>query len=214
MLRALIRHLLILSLATLAMLVLLIASLRVLPPPTTAFMLQSPVRPVSHHWVEGQAIPDVARRAVIAAEDQKFYDHRGFDLDAIEQAMRDNSQRSRPRGASTISQQLAKNLFLWPGGGLFRKGLEAGITVLIELLLPKPRILDLYLNVAEFGPGVYGIEAGARHHFGKPARQLTAREAAQLAAVLPSPRRWQAEPPGDYVRERSEWILRQMARMP
>lgn len=214
MLRALIRHLLILCLAALAMLILMIASLRVLPPPTTAFMLQSPVRPVSHQWIAHQAIPDVARRAVIAAEDQKFYQHRGFDLKAIEQAMRDNSQRSRPRGASTISQQLAKNLFLWPGGGLFRKGLEAGITVLIELLLPKPRILDLYLNVAEFGPGIYGIEAGARHHFGKPARLLTAREAAQLAAVLPSPRRWQAEPPGDYVRERSEWILRQMARMP
>lgn len=210
--RYLIRTLLLTALAGLVLMGLLIAALRVAPPPTTAFMLQSPVRPVQYQWIDAAAIPAVARRAAVAAEDQKFYNHRGFDLDAIQRAMRDNPQRQRPRGASTISQQLAKNLFLWPGGGLFRKGLEAGITVFLEVLLPKDRILTLYLNIAEFAPGVYGIEAASRHYYGKPAQRLTAREAAQLAAVLPSPRRWRAQPPGDYVRERSEWILGQMAR--
>ncbi|MEQ1438384.1 monofunctional biosynthetic peptidoglycan transglycosylase [Fontimonas sp. SYSU GA230001] len=194
----------------LALVVTTVLVLRWLPPPTTAFMLQSPVRPVHHTWVPAERISRHLQRAVVASEDQKFYVHRGFDLDAIEEAAQRNRRGARRRGASTISQQTAKNLFLWPGGGYFRKGLEAGLTVLIEALWPKARILEMYLNIAEFGPGIYGAEAAAQRLFGKPAARLSAEEAARLAAVLPSPRRWNARDPGPYVRERSAWILRQM----
>lgn len=208
--RWLLRLLVILLLAALALSVLPVALLRVIPPPTTAYMLQSDTRPVRHQWVPRTAIAEHARRAVVASEDQKFWQHRGFDLDAIEKAQAHNRRSSRKRGASTISQQTAKNLFLWPGGGYFRKGVEAGYTVLIEALWPKERILEVYLNIAEFGPGIYGIEAAAQHFFGKPAARLTAREAALLAAVLPSPRRWRAQPAGPYVQQRAQWILGQM----
>ncbi|WP_234981608.1 monofunctional biosynthetic peptidoglycan transglycosylase [Fontimonas thermophila] len=193
-----------------ALIVLTVLALRWLPVPTTAFMLQSPVTPVRYTWVPASRIADSMRAAVIAAEDQKFFEHRGFDFEAIEKAIDHNRQRRQRRGASTISQQTAKNLFLWPGGGYFRKGLEAGLTVLIETLWPKERILEVYLNIAEFGPGIYGVEAAAQTFFGKPASRLTALESARLAAVLPSPRRWSARQPGPYVQARSAWILRQM----
>lgn len=190
-----------------------VLALRWLPPPTTAFMLASEAQPVRHVWVPQAAIAPVMRRAVVAAEDQKFWQHHGFDLEAIEKAYAHNQRDgARVRGASTISQQTAKNLFLWSGGGYFRKGLEAGLTVLIELLWSKERILTVYLNVAEFGPGVYGVEAAARTFFGKPASRLTAYEAARLAAVLPSPRRWKVNAPSAYVQQRTQWILRQMGR--
>jgi monofunctional glycosyltransferase len=184
--------------------------LRELPPPVTSFMLQSEVRPVRYEWTPADEIAETARKAVVAAEDQKFWQHRGFDFEAMEKAYRDNQRRGRRRGASTISQQTAKNLFLWPGGGYLRKGIEAYLTVLIELCWPKARILEVYLNIAEFGPGIYGIEAAAQRYFGKPARRLSAEEAARLAAVLPNPRRWSAQRPGPYVMTRSAWILRQM----
>jgi monofunctional glycosyltransferase len=184
--------------------------LRWVPPPTTAFMLQSPVQPVKHLWVPAERIADPLKRAVVASEDQKFWTHKGFDFEAIEQALEQQRDGGRQRGASTISQQVAKNLFLWPGGGYARKGIEAGFTVLIETLWPKTRILEVYLNIAEFGRGVYGAEAAAQALFGKPADQLTADEAARLAAVLPSPRRWSAREPGPYVRSRADWILGQM----
>jgi monofunctional glycosyltransferase len=188
----------------------LILPLRWLPPPTTAFMLQSPAKPVQHHWVEAERIAPVLGRAAIAAEDQKFRQHRGFDFESIADAYEERRKRRRARGASTITQQTAKNLFLWQGGGYFRKGLEAWLTVWIELLWPKARILEVYLNIAEFGPGVYGAEAAARAYFGKSAAALTPEEAARLAAVLPSPRRWSAANPGPYVQQRTLWILGQM----
>ncbi|WP_043114839.1 monofunctional biosynthetic peptidoglycan transglycosylase [Solimonas soli] len=196
--------------AVLALTVLPVALLRFLPPPTTSYMLQSPVKPVQYHWMPASRISDNARRAVVAAEDQKFWTHNGFDLEAIEKAREHNKRSKRIRGASTISQQTAKNLFLWPGGGYFRKGVEAGYTVLIEALWPKARILEMYLNVAEFGPGIYGVEAASQAYFHKPAAKLTASEAARLAAVLPSPRHWSVTRPGGYVQRRVGWIVGQM----
>jgi monofunctional biosynthetic peptidoglycan transglycosylase len=194
--------------------VLVIGTLRQAPPPVTAFMLQSEIKPVYYEWVPAERIAGVALKAVVAAEDQKFWRHRGFDFEAMEQAYRHNQKRRQRRGASTITQQTAKNLFLWPGGGYFRKGIEAYLTLLIEWLWPKERILEIYLNIAEFGPGIYGVEAAARKFFGKPAQALTPGEAARLAAVLPNPRRWSAAPPGPYVMTRSAWILRQMGYAP
>lgn len=196
--------------AALALTVLPVLLLRWLPPPTSSYMLQSPTRPVQYHWEPARRISEPARRAVIAAEDQKFWTHRGFDLEAIEKAREHNRRSRRIRGASTISQQTAKNLFLWSGGGYFRKGIEAGYTVLIEALWPKSRILEMYLNIAEFGPGIYGVEAAAQAYFHKSAAELTPSEAARLAAVLPSPRHWSVTRPGAYVQRRAAWILGQM----
>jgi monofunctional biosynthetic peptidoglycan transglycosylase len=184
--------------------------LRWLPPPTTAYMLQSPVKPVHYQWVPATHIAEVARKAVIAAEDQKFRTHRGFDVEAIEQAYEHNKKSRHRRGASTISQQTAKNLFLWPGGGYFRKGVEAGFTVLLEKLWGKDRILEVYLNVAEFGPGIYGVEAASQAFFGHSADRLDAREAALLASVLPNPRHWNVRAPGPYVQSRANWIMGQI----
>lgn len=196
--------------ALLVLALLPIVALRWVPPPTTAFMLQSPTKPVQYRWVAAPKIAPVLRRAAVAAEDQKFWEHDGFDLEAIEKAREHNRRSKRRRGASTISQQTAKNLFLWPGGGYFRKGVEAGFTMLIETLWSKDRILEVYLNVAEFGPGIYGAEAAARAFFDKPAARLTAEEAARLVAVLPSPRKWSARNPGPYVQARTHWILGQI----
>ena len=195
---------------SLLLVLLLIVLLRWVPPPTTSFMLQSPTRPVQYHWVPATAIAETARRAVVASEDQKFWSHNGFDMEAIEKAQVYNRRHRHRRGASTISQQTAKNLFLWPGGGYFRKGVEAVLTVLIEHLWGKPRILEVYLNTAEFGRGVYGVEAASQAFFGKPAAKLSASEAARLAAVLPNPRHWNAKSPGSYVQARAAWILGQM----
>ncbi len=189
-----------------------IVALRWLPPPVTSYMLQSPTQPVQYHWVPAGQIAEAARRAVVAAEDQKFLTHRGFDLEAIRKAEvwnEDPRHRNRRRGASTISQQTAKNLFLWPGGYV-RKGIEAGLTVLLEKVWGKQRILEVYLNVVEFGPGVYGVEAASQKYFNKPAAQLTAEEAARLAAVLPNPRHWSVARPGAYVEARTAWIMGQM----
>ena len=142
--------------------------------------------------------------AVVAAEDQKFPHHHGFDFQSLSDALRED--RRHRRGASTISQQLAKNLYLWPGRSLLRKALEAYFTVLIELTWPKRRILEVYLNVVEFGPKVYGIDAASRLFFGKPPNGITSREAALLAAVLPSPKRMSALRPSKYVRKRAAEI--------
>jgi monofunctional biosynthetic peptidoglycan transglycosylase len=152
----------------------------------------------------------VAAKAVVAAEDQKFWTHSGFDFDAMAEAHERNKKRSRKRGASTISQQTAKNLFLWPGGGYFRKGIEAWLTLLIEALWPKARILEVYLNIAEFGPGIYGVEAAAQRFFGKAAAKLSADEAARLAASLPRPSHWHAASGSGYASQRAGWILGQM----
>ena len=149
--------------------------------------------------------------AVIAAEDQKFPEHWGFDVASIEQALAHNERNeNRIRGASTISQQAAKNLFLWDGRSWVRKGLEAGLTLGIETVWSKKRILTVYLNIAEFGDGVFGVEAAAQRYFHKPASKLTRSEAALLAAVLPNPLRFKVSAPSGYVRSRQAWILRQM----
>ena len=151
--------------------------------------------------------------AVIAAEDQRFADHNGFDMDAISSALKHNQQSRRVRGASTLSQQTAKNLFMWSDRSLLRKGIEAWFTLLMELGWDKSRILEVYLNIVEFGPGIYGAEAAARHYFGKPAARLTRYEASLLAAALPNPWRYRVKPPSPYVQQRSAWIRRQMSQL-
>ena len=162
-------------------------------------------------WIGHDEISPWMGLAVIASEDQKFPTHWGFDVAAIESVL-DNSD-SRMRGASTLSQQTAKNLFLWDGRSWVRKGLEAGLTVGIETVWTKRRILTVYLNIAEFGPGIFGVEAASQRYFHKPASRLTAADAALLAAVLPNPIRYRAAAPSGYVRERQQWILRQMRQL-
>ena len=151
--------------------------------------------------------------AVIAAEDQNFEDHFGFDWEAIEKAIAHNEHSRKKRGASTVSQQTAKNLFLWESRSWARKGFEVYFTLLLEACWSKRRILEVYLNIVEFGDGVYGVEAASRKFFGRSAAALTSGQAALLAAVLPSPRRYRADAPSPYLRGRQEWILRQMRQL-
>ncbi len=188
----------------------LVAPLRWLPPPTSTFMLQRQARSeaVDYRWVGWGHISPHAAIAVVAAEDQRFPDHWGLDTREIRNAVHERIEYGRVRGASTITQQVAKNLYLWPGRSLLRKALEAHLAVTIELLWPKQRILEVYLNVAQFGPGVYGVEAAARNYFGRPADRLTARQGALLAAVLPNPRALRAAAPSDYLRQRTDEVLR------
>ncbi|ELQ6169735.1 monofunctional biosynthetic peptidoglycan transglycosylase [Cronobacter dublinensis] len=164
-------------------------------------------------WVSMDEISPWMGLAVIAAEDQKFPEHWGFDMAAIQKAVSHNERSRRIRGASTLSQQTAKNLFLWDGRSWLRKGLEAGLTLGIETVWSKRRILTVYLNIAEFGEGVFGVEEASQRYFNKPARRLTASEAALLAAVLPNPLRFKATAPSGYVRARQQWILRQMRQL-
>lgn len=165
-------------------------------------------------WVSMDDISPWMGLAVIAAEDQKFPDHWGIDFGAIEKALAYNERNeNRVRGASTISQQTVKNLFLWDGRSWVRKGLEAGLTLVTETVWSKRRILTVYLNIAEFGEGIFGVEAAARHYFKKSARQLTQAEAALLAAVLPNPIRFKVNAPSNYVISRQHWILRQMRQL-
>ena len=184
--------------------------LRWIAPPTSAFMLQQRLSgiAVDYRWVTMDRISSHAALAVIASEDQHFFSHWGIDLKAIADAIEDNRTRRHPRGASTISQQVAKNLFLWPGRSYVRKGLEVYFTLLLEGLWPKMRILEIYLNIAEMGRGVFGVEAASQRFFHKPAARLSPRESATLAAVLPSPRRMSAHRPSDYVIRRT-WQIRQ-----
>lgn len=195
----------------------------VLPVPFSAVMIERQLGAwmrgdfgyVAHSdWVGMDEISPWMGLAVIAAEDQKFPDHWGFDGAAIEKALEHNERNtSRVRGASTISQQTAKNVFLWDGRSWLRKGLEAGLTVGIETVWSKKRILTVYLNVAEFGEGVFGVEEASQRYFHKPASRLTMSEAALLAAVLPAPLRYKASAPSGYVRSRQAWILRQMRQL-
>jgi len=203
-----------------AVTVLAVVAMRWIDPPTTAFMLQDRVAALvtreqgyefRHEWRDYDQISRNMPLAVVAAEDQQFPLHHGFDFKQIDKALKDRERGRRVRGASTISQQVAKNLFLWPGQSWFRKGLEAGITVLIELAWPKQRILEVYLNVAEFGRGTWGVQAASQRYFHKDASRLNRAEAALLAAVLPAPRRYRVDQPGPYVRKRQAWIQRQMA---
>ena len=190
----------------------LVVTLRWLPPPTTAVMLEQrgSVRALAYAWRDRPRIAGTVARAVIAAEDQRFFEHHGFDFEQMQQAIDDYRAGEDLRGASTISQQVAKNLFLWSGRSFVRKGLEAYFTVLLEACWSKQRILEVYLNVAELGSGVFGVEAAARRFFGVHADALSAEQAALLAAVLPNPRRLRVDKPSAYVRERQAWILAQM----
>jgi monofunctional glycosyltransferase len=199
--------------------VLLVLPLRWIDPPFSAFMVETQIEAwlkhdssysATHHWVELNRISPNLALAVISSEDQKFPDHWGFDVAAIEKAYQLNQHSHKVRGASTISQQVAKNLFLWSGRSYFRKGLEAYFTVLIEACWPKRRILEVYLNIAEFGYGTYGAEAAAQRFFHKAAARLTRSDAALLAAVLPSPEHFSAAAPSAYMQRRREQILAQM----
>lgn len=182
-------------------------------PPITCTQLGSLLRGegLRRHQIALSSMSANARLAVMASEDQLFPDHNGFDWKSIEKAMAYNKRKpGRVRGASTISQQVAKNTFLWQGGGWFRKGLEVYFTFMIELLYSKRRIMELYLNVAEMGKGIYGIEAAAQAYFKKPASKLTANEAAQIAACLPNPVKYTVQPMSNLVRKRVPGILQQM----
>jgi monofunctional glycosyltransferase len=199
--------------------VLAVVLLRWINPPFTAFMAEAQVTAwvsrdsgyaFRHNWVDLDRISPNLPLAVVASEDQKFPEHWGFDVEGIEKAYALNQHNHKVRGASTISQQVAKNLFLWSGGSYFRKGLEAYFTLLIEGVWPKRRILEIYLNIAEFGYGTYGAEAAAQRFFHKPATRLTRGDAAVLAAVLPNPEHYSAAAPSRYVQQRREWILGQM----
>src|ERR1041384_7369582 len=175
--------------------------MRWVDPVTSAFMLRERIdRPVQHRWAEWSQISPHIKVAVIASEDQKFPEHHGFDLESINDALEERERGRRVRGASTISQQVAKNLFLWSGQSWIRKGLEAYFTLLIETLWPKRRILEVYLNIAEFGSGVFGVGAASEVYFGKRAARLSPPDAALLAAVLPNPKRLRVASPSRYVR--------------
>jgi monofunctional glycosyltransferase len=201
--------------ACMALSIALVIPLRWIDPMTSAFMLvdDSGRQPPLYEWADWQDIGIAPALAVVAAEDQRFADHFGFDFNSMQKAMRDNERGDRLRGASTITQQLAKNLFLWSGRSFVRKGLEAWFALLLEVCLPKKRILEIYLNIVELGPGVYGVPAASRIYFGRDPSRIADSQAALLAAVLPNPHTLQADRPSSYVRERQRWIVGQMQRL-
>lgn len=197
----------------------LCALLRWLPPPTSAFMLychyedlinDGTFKAIRYQWVNAKNISPNAAVAVMASEDQRFPEHSGFDLNSIQSSIDVYVDGGKLRGASTISQQVAKNLFLTPSKSFVRKGVEAWFTLLIEALWSKERIMEVYLNIAEFGDHIYGIEAASQHYFGVPARSISRPQAALLAATLPNPILLKAGHPSNYVLRRQRWILRQM----
>ena len=190
--------------------------LRELPPPTTAFVLRarvadpatgSPCEEVEYRWVDRERISDHLPHAIVLAEDQRFLLHDGFDFESIERAVKDSGKSGRVRGASTLTQQLSKNHFLWPDRSWIRKGLEVWFTLWIEQLWTKRRILEVYMNVAQFGPCVFGAEAASQRYFEVSAAELDMEQAALLATVLPNPLRLRAWNPGPYARERHQEVL-------
>jgi monofunctional biosynthetic peptidoglycan transglycosylase len=185
---------------------------RFIPPPTTAFMLQSDY-PVKQTWINIDELPSYMPLAVVASEDQRFPNHFGVDFTAISKALSQYDDGDGLRGASTITQQTAKNLFLWSGRSFVRKGLEAGLAVSLEALWGKKRILEVYLNIAEFGKGIYGVEAASQHYFGRSASKLTMNQAARLAVLLPSPRTRNPNALTYYLRQRVDWVERQMQQL-
>jgi len=190
--------------------VVVVAIYRFIPPPVTYLMVQRVFegRGFDRRWVPMREISPALVRAVIAAEDARFCEHHGFDLEAIEKAFAANAAGKKLRGGSTISQQTAKNVFLWPGRDWVRKGLEAWFTVLIEVGWGKERIMEVYLNSIEWGPGVYGAEAAAQRNFRIPAKRLSVAQAARLAAIVPKPLSWKAAKPGPYIKRRAGSINR------
>lgn len=195
--------------------------LRWIPIPVTPLMLIRCVEQVADgkklklkkDWESLENISPNMQLAVVCSEDQNFVHHYGFDIDAIDKAMDYNQKHKKKRGASTISQQTAKNVFLWPGRSWVRKGLEVYFTFLIETLWSKERIMEVYLNVIETGNGIYGAQASAQLFFKKDANSLSKREAALIAAVLPNPRKYSATNPSDYIRNRQAWIINQMTNL-
>ena len=207
-----------LTLSVLVAPLLILIPLRWITPPTTAFILRYEISndektSISSLWTDWEELSPDLVLAVIAAEDQRFLNHQGFDFNSLWDAVEEASRRGKLRGASTISQQVAKNLFLWSGRSFIRKGLEAYLTVWIELAWSKRRILEVYLNIAEFGEGVFGVGAASEYFFGKTPAVITEAEAALLAAVLPNPSMFHVERPSAYVRERQSWIRNQMSRL-
>ncbi|MFC3716877.1 monofunctional biosynthetic peptidoglycan transglycosylase [Luteimonas soli] len=215
-----------LPLLLVALSVLQVLALRFVDPPFSAFMAARQVQAwmagdgsfrIAYDWRDLDEIAPSLPLSMIAAEDQNFARHRGFDLEAIEKARASNARGGRLRGASTISQQVAKNVFLWSGDSRAsrwaRKGVEAWYTVLIEALWPKTRILEVYANVAEFGDGIYGAQAAARSYWRRDAARLTPAQSATLAAVLPNPKEYSAARPGPYVQRRARWIERNVRRI-
>jgi len=193
--------------------------LRWVPAPTSAFMMyrhfedlvdKGSFKSIEYTWVSANKISSNASSAVIASEDQRFFQHSGFDLHSIQSSIDVYMDGGKLRGASTISQQVAKNLFLTPSKSFIRKGLEVWFTVLIELLWSKERILTVYLNIAEFGDHIFGIEAASRHYFGVSAKKISRPQAALLAGTLPNPIVLRAAYPSNYLLRRQYWILRQM----
>jgi len=209
------RWMLVLCFAIFVLSILLVLPFRWVYPPTTAFMLQdqSGRIPVLYEWVAWRDAGVAASIAVVASEDQKFANHFGFDVKSIRDSVEDFNDGGSLRGASTITQQVAKNMYLWSGKSFLRKGIEAYFTVLIEVSWSKKRILEVYVNIAEFGPGIYGVSAASEEFFGKSPVELSDAEAALLAAVLPNPKQLRVENPTPYVRERQNWIIKQMQRL-
>jgi monofunctional biosynthetic peptidoglycan transglycosylase len=194
---------------------------RFINPPITYLMVQrnwerkaegKPAK-IEKEWVDFEDISDNMKRAAVSAEDQLFLDHMGFDVKAMEKAFDNNAKGKKVKGGSTISQQTAKNVFLWPGRSYVRKAFEAYFTLLIEILWSKERILEVYLNVIEMGDGIYGAEAAAQAYYGKSCTKLTKRQAALIAACFPNPLRWTPDQPTKYIRHRQYLILRNMKRL-
>lgn len=191
---------------------------RFVPPPITYLMIQRVVEQkiggekikLKKDWVSIDKISPFMLRAAIASEDGRFLDHHGFDMEAMQKAYAHNQKSKRTKGGSTISQQVAKNVFLWPQRSYFRKGLEAYFTVLIEVFWSKKRIMEVYLNEIEMGNGIYGVEAAANYYFKKPASDLSKRESAAIAAILPNPIKWSASKPNAYIQKRQYRILKAM----
>jgi monofunctional biosynthetic peptidoglycan transglycosylase len=220
--RWLIRTLLLACLAVVLLSAAIVLALRWVHPPTSAFMLEARADAwrageagyrTQYRWVDLESISPQLAIAVIASEDQQFPFHAGFDFKSIREAVRAHERGRSLRGASTITQQVAKNLFLWPGRSLVRKGMEATLTVMLELLWPKDRILEVYLNIAQFGHGIYGVEAAAQRYLHLPAARVNRSDAALLAGVLPNPERLRVDAPSPYLLSRRDWIVGQMAHL-
>lgn len=191
---------------------------RFVPPPITYLMVQRVVEQkidgekikLKKDWVSIDEISSFMVRAAIASEDGRFLEHHGFDLEAMQKAYKFNQKSKRTKGGSTITQQVAKNIFLWPQRSYFRKAMEAYFTVLIEVFWSKKRIMEVYLNCIEMGDGIYGIEEASKYYFKKPAKDLSKRESAAIAAILPNPIKWSASKPNAYIQKRQYRILKAM----
>lgn len=215
MVRWLRRGAILLALVVLAGPPLILVAYRIVPPPITPLMVirQIEGEGLNRAWVDLKDISPHLGAAVVAAEDNLFCRHHGFDIGALKEVYEDWEAGEETRGASTVSMQTSKNLFLWPGRSMIRKGLEAYLTVWLELLWPKRRIAEVYLNIAEWGPGIYGAEAAARYYFRISAARLSRHQAALMAAVLPNPRRWSPARPTAYIQERAQTLERRIGQL-